>query len=224
MKPHAKSKIHAQIDLQDQKKIYERWAPIYDKVYAKLYSDAHKRTVKAVTQSAHTILEIGVGTGLMLPHYPEHCEIYGVDLTIAMLKRAQARVKRHKLTNVKLLAAMDACYLGFADASFDAVAFPFVITLVPEPEKALDEAVRVLKPGGQLVITTRFGADDGPQAKVEEIIAPLVKKIGWSSAFKLSRVKRWATMHGGLSVHEAEKTSPAGYFKMIRVQKSGFMV
>jgi phosphatidylethanolamine/phosphatidyl-N-methylethanolamine N-methyltransferase len=216
----AKSHEEVMLDREAQKKIYERWAPIYDQIYAKLLSDAHKRTVKAVTQSAQSILEVGVGTGLMLPFYPDTCEIYGVDLSNAMLKRAKARVQRLDLKHVKLLAAMDACQLGFADESFDAVAIPFMITLVPEPERALDEAVRVLKSGGQLVITTRFGADEGPQAKVEEFLAPLVRKIGWSSSFKLARVKRWALAHGGLTVHAPERTSPAGYFKMIRVQKS----
>jgi phosphatidylethanolamine/phosphatidyl-N-methylethanolamine N-methyltransferase len=216
----AKSVAEVAVDREAQKKIYERWAPIYDQIYAKLLSDAHKRTVKAVSQSAKCILEVGVGTGLMLPYYPDFCEIYGVDLSSAMLKRAKSRVKRLGLNNVKMLAAMDACQLGFVDECFDAVAIPFMITLVPEPERALDEAVRVLKSGGQLVITTRFGADEGPQAKVEEFIAPLVKKIGWSSSFKLARVRRWATAHGGLVVHAPERTSPAGYFKMIRVQKS----
>ncbi len=220
MRPVAKSSTEVAVDLEAQKKIYERWAPIYDQIYAKLLMDAHKKTVEAVSQSAKTILEIGVGTGLMLPYYPDSCQIYGVDLSCAMLKRAGARVKRLKLKNVKMLASMDACQLGFPDESFDAVAIPFVITLVPEPERALTEAARVLKPGGQLVITTRFGADEGPQAKVEEMLAPLVKKIGWSTSFKVARVKRWATMHGGLTVHTPERTSPAGYFKMIRVQKS----
>ncbi len=219
MKVVAKSISEVALDLESQKKIYERWAPIYDQIYAKLLSDAHKKTVEAVTESAKNILEIGVGTGLMLPYYPDTCQIYGVDLSCAMLKRANARVKRLKLKNVKMLATMDACQLGFMDESFDAVAMPFVITLVPEPERALNEAVRVLKKGGQLVITTRFGADEGTQAKVEELLAPLVKKIGWSSSFKLGRVKRWAAVHGGLIVHEPERTSPAGYFKMIRVQK-----
>ncbi len=220
MKQGFKSEAEATVDLGEQKKIYELWAPVYDQIYAKLLQDAHKRTVDAVTESARHILEIGVGTGLMLPFYPAGCEIAGVDLSDAMLKRASARVKRLKLGHVKLLAAMDACQLGFKDAVFEAVAMPFVITLVPDAERALDEAVRVLKPGGQLVITTRFGADEGPQAKVEEMLAPIVRKVGWSSSFKLARVRRWAALHGGLTVQEPEKTFPGGYFKMIRVQKS----
>ena len=206
-------------DLQSQKAIYARWAPVYDQVYTKLLGDAHQRTASAVSEDAVDILEIGVGTGLMLPFYSADKRIVGIDLSRAMLKRAAARVRKRRLDHVRLLAAMDACNLAFADESFDAVAIPFVLTLVPNPERALDEALRVLKPGGQIVITTRFGADEGPQAKVEEFLAPIVRKIGWSTSFKLARVQHWAATHGALSIDGPENTFPGGYFKMIRVRK-----
>ncbi len=208
-------------DLQTQQKIYERWAPIYDQIYAKLLADAHKRTAEAVSENALSILEIGVGTGLMLPYYPAGKDIYGIDLSRAMLGKAAQKIRRNKLSDVKMLAAMDACALGFPDNSFDAVAIPFVLTLVPDPERALDEAARVLKPGGQMVITTRFGAEEGPQAKVEEFLAPLVKKIGWSTAFKIARVRKWAALRGDMVVDTPQRTFPGGYFKMIRVRKQG---
>lgn len=208
-------------DREGQKKIYDRWAPVYDQVYAKLLEDAHKRTARAVSLDAKFILEIGTGTGLMLPFYPKDSHIIAVDLSTEMLKRAAMRIRKRKLDHVKLLMAMDACHLGFANDSFEAVAVPFVLTLVPNAERALDEALRVLRPGGQMVITTRFGADEGPQAKVEEILAPIVRKIGWSSAFKLARVKRWAEGHGILTLEGPESTFPGGYFKMIRLRKPG---
>ena len=206
-------------DLGSQKAIYARWAPVYDKVYSKLLRDAHRRTAGAVSEKAGTILEIGVGTGLMLSYYPSDRSIVGVDLSSAMLKKAAARVAKRRLQNVRGLLAMDACHLGFPDASFDAVAIPFVLTLVPDPERALDEALRVLKPGGQIVITTRFGADEGPQAKVEEFLAPIVKRVGWSTSFKVARVRRWAESRGAVGVEGPEGTFPGGYFKMIRVRK-----
>ena len=206
-------------DLNSQKAIYARWAPVYDQVYSKLLQDAHKRTASAVSEGAETILEIGVGTGLMLPYYPRDRHVVGVDLSSPMLKKAAQRVAKRRLDHVRGLAAMDACHLGFADGSFDAVAIPFVLTLVPDPERALDEALRVLKPGGQIVITTRFGADEGPQAKVEEFLAPIVRRVGWSTSFKLGRVRRWAKTHGIISVEGPEGTFPGGYFKMIRVRK-----
>ena len=47
---------------------------------------------------------------------------------------------------------MDVCRLGYADASFDAVVAQFLITLVPDPEAALSEFLRVVRPGGEIVL------------------------------------------------------------------------
>lgn len=209
-----------QYDLEGQRRVYERWAPIYDTIYHKLLSDAHRRTAAAAAQAGPAILEIGVGTGLVLPYYPVHTEVAGVDLSEPMLRKARDKVRTRRLRQVRLIAAMDACRLGFPDASFDAVTVPFVITLVPDPEGALDECARVLKPGGTIVIASKFGGDEGVQARIEEAIAPLMKKVGWSSAFKISRVANWAKAHGGMELLGIEPLFPGGFFKLMRLRKT----
>ncbi|MGP9819363.1 class I SAM-dependent methyltransferase [Salinarimonas sp. NSM] len=206
-----------QYDLEGQRRVYERWAPIYDRVYHKFLSDAHRKTAQAAAACGPDILEIGVGTGLVLPYYPRDARVCGVDLSIHMLAKAREKVLAG-LPQVKLVAAMDACRLGFADASFDAVAVPFVITLVPDPEGALDECARVLKPGGEIVVASKLGRDRGPIAAVEDAVAPLMAKVGWSSAFKISRIATWAERRG-LAVEEVAPLFPAGFFKLMRVRK-----
>lgn len=210
-----------QYDLEGQRRVYERWAPIYDAIYHKLLSDAHRRTAAAAAAVGPKILEIGVGTGLVLPYYPPETEVVGVDLSEAMLRKAAGKVRERPLRHVRLIAAMDACRLGFADASFDAVTVPFVITLVPDPEQALAECGRVLRTGGEIVIASKFGGDEGVQARVEEAVAPLMKKVGWSSAFKISRVENWARTHGGIELLDVEPLFPAGFFKLMRLRKTG---
>jgi phosphatidylethanolamine/phosphatidyl-N-methylethanolamine N-methyltransferase len=213
--------MSVQYDLEGQRRIYERWAPVYDRVYNKLLSDAHRRTAAAAAAAGPQILEVGVGTGLVLSYYPPHAQVIGVDLSVAMLKKAAEKVRGGPLPHVRLIAAMDACRLGFADETFDAVALPFVVTLVPDPEQALDEAARVLKPGGEIVISSKLSRDKGVVARVEEAIAPLMKQVGWSSAFKISRVESWAKRRGGIEVLGVKPLFPAGFFKLMRLRKRG---
>lgn len=210
-----------QYDLEGQQRVYEKWAPIYDAVYHKFLSDAHSRTAAAAARCGMDILEVGVGTGLILRYYPADRRVVGVDLSVHMLGKAVEKVRDLGLTHVKLLASMDACRLGFADASFDAVAVPFVITLVPDPEGALDEVRRVLKPGGEIIVTSKLGADRGIVPKVEEWLAPLMSKVGWSSNFKVSRLERWAARHPDMDVVEVVPVFPAGFFKLVRLRKKG---
>ena len=54
---------------------------------------------------------------------------------------------------------MDAEHLAFRDESFDVVVAKYVVTAVPNPEGALDEFVGVLKPGGEIVLVSRGGAE-----------------------------------------------------------------
>jgi phosphatidylethanolamine/phosphatidyl-N-methylethanolamine N-methyltransferase len=208
-----------QYDLEGQKRVYERWAPFYDRVYHKLLSDAHRRTALAAAACGPDLLEVGVGTGLVLRYYPEGARVVGVDLSEPMLRKAQE--KAALLPAVVGLASMDACRLGFPDGRFDAVAVPFVITLVPDPEGALDECARVLRPGGEIVISSKLSRDSGPVAAVEEAIAPLMKRVGWSSAFKISRVEAWARARGDMEVVEIAPLFPGGFFKLMRLRKRG---
>jgi SAM-dependent methyltransferase len=135
------------------RKAYARWAPIYDLVYDKLTEPAARAAVGAAMGCGPRVLEAGVGTGLSLGYYPAHAEVYGIDLSEDMLQRAKEKVARRGLTHVKSLQVMDATRLGYPDGMFDAVAAQFLITLVPDPEAALSEFARVLRPGGVLSIS-----------------------------------------------------------------------
>ena len=146
-------------------------------------------------------------------------EVYGVDLSEDMLQRAKAKVERNGLSHVKSLQVMDVCRLGFADESFDAVTAQFIITLVPDPEGALDEFARVLKPGGEIVLANHFGQPDGPLARLEEATAPFFSKIGWSSDFKVARVEAWARATP-LKIVELKPVFPGGFFKILRLRKA----
>ena len=203
------------------RKAYARWAPVYDVVYDKLTEPAARAAVDAAMACGPRVLEAGVGTGLSLGYYPGHAEVYGVDLSEDMLGRAQTKVDKRGLAHVRSLQVMDVTHLTFPDGMFDAVTAQFIITLVPEPEKALDQFARVLKPGGEIILANHFGQPGGPVAALEEIASPVVKAIGWSSAFKAARVEQWAKKTGFMEVVELKPLFPAGFFKLMRVRKQG---
>lgn len=211
--------MSVQYDLEGQKRVYAKWAPIYDSVYVKLLADAQKKAAAAASKCGPDILEVGVGTGLVLPYYPASARVTGIDLSFDMLGKAVEKKVKRQLTQVRGLAAMDACTLGFADNSFDAITVPFVITLVPDPEGALDEMRRVLRPGGEIVIASKLGANEGATAQIEAALAPLMKKVGWSIAFKSSRLSNWAARHPDMEMLGISPVFPAGFFKLARIRK-----
>jgi phosphatidylethanolamine/phosphatidyl-N-methylethanolamine N-methyltransferase len=115
---------------------------------------------------------------------------------------------------------MDVCRLGYADESFDAVTAQFLITLVPDPEGALSEFARVLKPGGEVVLANHFGQAEGPLARLEEATAPFFSKIGWSSDFKVARIEAW-TRATPMAIVDLKPVFPGGFFKILRLRKEG---
>ncbi len=202
-------------DLDGQKRVYAIWAKFYDKVYLRLLARAQREAVAAACASGNNILEIGVGTGLTLPYFSADKRVTGADLSHDMLKVAQAKVRDQKLHQVQGLVVMDACRLGFADEAFDAVTAQFVITLVPDPEAALDEMDRVLKPGGEIIISSRLAPDTGPMVPVWRALAPLAKAVGWSTDFRISRLTNWAARTGRYETVYIGR----GYFKVVRLRK-----
>jgi phosphatidylethanolamine/phosphatidyl-N-methylethanolamine N-methyltransferase len=202
-------------DLDGQRKVYRVWAKFYDKVYVGLLARAQREAVEAAVACGRDILEIGVGTGLTLPYFPEDRRVVGVDLSEDMLQVANRKVHERGLRAVSGLSVMDACRLGFPDESFDAVTAQFVITLVPSPEQALDEMDRVLKPGGEIVISSRLVDSEGASAAFWAAVAPLAKAVGWSSDFKVSRLTDWAARTGRYETAYVGR----GYFKVVRLRK-----
>jgi phosphatidylethanolamine/phosphatidyl-N-methylethanolamine N-methyltransferase len=205
------------VSLTTVTKAYEKWAPIYDKFYHKLLQPSQLKAVKAAMENGTRILEVGVGSGLALGYYPHSAEVTGIDLSKPMLHKAIEKIEAQGLTNVTGVAVMDACRLGFRDATFDAVAGMFMITLVPDAEAALDEFMRVLRPGGEIVLVNHIGAEKGPMAAFETVVAPLAKMLGWRANFPLQRLRDWAASRG-FEVIDVDPHGPINYFTLIRLK------
>jgi phosphatidylethanolamine/phosphatidyl-N-methylethanolamine N-methyltransferase len=168
---------------------YARWAPIYDWSFG-AYTRGPTRTgvAEANRLPPGRILELGVGTGISLPLYDKKHRLTGIDLSPDMLDRARKRVADKDLSHVEALHEMDAGALTFPDASFDVAMSMFVITVVPDPDRVLAEMVRVVKPGGRVILVNHFSVETGPRAAVERWLARYSSKLGWRPNFPLARV------------------------------------
>jgi phosphatidylethanolamine/phosphatidyl-N-methylethanolamine N-methyltransferase len=201
-------------------KAYARWAPIYDFVFGALFARARRAAVDAAERVGGCVLEVGVGTGISLPDYARSTRLVGADLSEPMLRKARARVRELGLTNVEGLAVMDAERMGFPDNAFDVIVAQLVVTTVPNPEGTLDEFMRVLKPGGEIVLVSRVGADKGLRRLVEKWLTPITNLLGWRLEFPWARYARWVEQRAGVHVIECRAMPPFGHFSLIRFGKT----
>jgi phosphatidylethanolamine/phosphatidyl-N-methylethanolamine N-methyltransferase len=202
-------------------KAYARWAPVYDLVFGAVFERGRQAAVAAAEQIGGRVLEVGVGTGISLPLYSSNCRLCGVDISAPMLRKAQERVTELNLVNVEGLWVMDAERLSFPDNSFDVVVAQYVITTVPNPEATLDEFARVLKPGGQIVLVSRIGAEAGLRRSLEHWFQPAARKLGWRTEFSFARYARWAASTPDMHLIERRAMPPFGHFNLIRFGKHG---
>jgi phosphatidylethanolamine/phosphatidyl-N-methylethanolamine N-methyltransferase len=209
----------SELDKDAVARAYARWAPIYDVVFGAVFDRGRKASIAAAERIGGCILEVGVGTGLSLPDYSWTNRLVGVDLSAPMLRKAKERAAEQRLTNVDGLAVMDAQRLGFQDGAFDVVVAQYVITAVPDPEATLDEFVRVLKAGGEIILVNHLGAEGGARAVVERWFAPLARRLGWRPEFRWERLAQWAASHGGVRLVERRPMPPLGHFSLIRFAK-----
>jgi phosphatidylethanolamine/phosphatidyl-N-methylethanolamine N-methyltransferase len=208
-----------ELDKETITKAYARWAPVYDVVFGAVFERGRRAATAAAERIGGRILEVGVGTGISLPDYSPSNRICGIDISEPMLRKAQERVAELGLGNIEGLWVMDAEHLDFPDASFDVIVAQYVITTVSNPEATLDEFARVLKPGGEIVLVSRVGAEVGLRRSLERWFAPAARKLGWRTEFSFERYAHWAARSGGMRLVERSTMPPLGHFSLIRFAK-----
>jgi phosphatidylethanolamine/phosphatidyl-N-methylethanolamine N-methyltransferase len=211
--------MRTDIDRDSVVKSYARWAPVYDLVFGKVFERARTAAIAATERIGGRVLDVGVGTGICLPRYTRASGVVGIDLSEPMLSKARKRVAELRLRNVESLAVMDAERLEFPDASFDVVVAQYVVNTVPHPEAALDEFARVLKPGGEIVLINRIGADAGLRRALEVGLAPAGHWLGWRPEFRWTRFEAWLGRTPGMRLIERRPVPPLGHFSLIRFGK-----
>lgn len=200
---------------------YARWAPVYDLVFTAVMRAGRQAAVAALGPAPRRVLDVGVGTGLELPMFPPSMSITGIDLAEPMLRRAQARVARRRLAGVEGLCVMDATQLAFPDDTFDAAIVPYVLTVVPDPEAMMDEIVRVLKPGGDIVLVNHFGAESGPIERIEAWLGQRAASLGWHPQFPFAVLGDWLARRPTIRLMSRRQVGPLRLFSVVRLHKTG---
>ena len=174
------------LDANAVRAAYRRWAAIYDQTFGGISAAGRREAVARVNKlPGARVLEVGVGTGLALPHYNREKRVTGIDISPEMLARARQRVAELNLTHVEALLERDAEDTGFAPASFDIAAAMFVASVVPHPRRLMSELHRIVKPGGHILLVNHFAAERGPRLWVERALAPASRTLGWHPDFRM---------------------------------------
>ena len=204
------------LDENDVRRAYRRWAPVYDTVFGKLIDAGVKQAAARANEFAGKLLEVGVGTGLALPHYGSHLKVTGIDLSTDMLALARKRMKKSKHCNIEALLEMDATSLMFPDNNFDIVVASYVLTVVPNPVNVMHELARVTKPGGVVLIVNHFSVSKGLRGAIEKSLAKHARKLGWRSEFQYETL----LVSDRLRLASITPVKPLGFFTMLEFRKS----
>lgn len=152
---------------------YKLWAKLYNRILDPVFAFDRKRVVEALKLSpGRKVLEVGVGTGLNLPFYPQRIEVTGVDLSEEMLAKA-AEAAEDAQAQIRLMH-LDGNALPFEDKSFDAALATFVVRVAPDPRELLREVARVLNPGARFIIYDVFA--DSKKSSVKQMVTHW---LGW---------------------------------------------
>lgn len=173
---------------EDIKRIYSNYSNFYDLIFKQFFLPRQKYVINQMgIRPDDKILDVGVGTGLSLPIYPKFCKVTGIDLSEKMLNKAHKKVRKYDLRNITL-KQMDAMELQFEDNTFDQVIASFVISVVPDPIRVISEMKRVCKNNCNLILINHFQSNNKFMAKIEDLVNPICRKIGWRTDVDLDNL------------------------------------
>jgi phosphatidylethanolamine/phosphatidyl-N-methylethanolamine N-methyltransferase len=156
---------------------YTVWAPAYDVIArAAGFDTARRLSIERLRlTSGNRVLIVGAGTGLDLDFLPSNVHVTAIDVTPAMLKHLERRAAS---TGQAVTARiMDARQLAFPDSSFDAIVMHLILAVMPQPERGLREAVRVLKPGGRIAVFDKFLGDEEHPSLKRQLLNAIAKPL-----------------------------------------------
>jgi phosphatidylethanolamine/phosphatidyl-N-methylethanolamine N-methyltransferase len=201
------------MSIEAVQKTYRRYAPRYDFIFGAVFHPGRKAVIDYMDcKPGECVLEVGVGTGLSLPLYPEGVNVTGIDVSEEMLDHAVQLTEREALEDVELFT-MDAENMTFKDNQFDKVVAMYVASVVPNPVKLVEEMRRVCRSGGELLFVNHFHSDRPIVSSMEKLLMPLSQKLGFNPGFSESQF----IQDTDLKVKRSRSVNMFGYWKLLQV-------
>jgi ubiquinone/menaquinone biosynthesis C-methylase UbiE len=188
--------------------------PLMDALFARLYDPLMasmerrgltRERARLLADARGDVVELGAGTGLNLPHYPADARLVLTEPTPEMAVRLRARVVRERPTARVVEAGAES--LPLPDASADVVVSTLVLCTVADPERALAEVRRVLRPGGRLLLFEHV-ATGGGWGRVQRAFEPVQRFC--ARGCHLTRDTRAALQRAGFDTREVQDTRMPG--------------
>src|SRR5689334_20521322 len=157
------------------------WGRFFAASYDRFMASAEKhglaeRREKLLSQASGRVLEIGGGTGANLPYYgPEVEEVVFAEPEEPMARRLEKKLPTNSVKASVVRAPAEK--LPFDDGSFDSVVSTLVLCTVDDPVRSLQEAHRVLKPGGKLLFLEHVRSDNPKSAKWQDRLNGIQKRF-----------------------------------------------
>jgi ubiquinone/menaquinone biosynthesis C-methylase UbiE len=199
-------------------------ATVYDRVLARTEAECLDAwRAELLRDLGGHVLEIGAGTGHNVPHFPRSLDRLVLSEPDPWMRhRLVRRTRRHDWRHAEVLDA-SAEHLPLPDASFDVVVGTLVLCSVREPDQALGEIRRVLRPGGRFVFLEHVAAEDRPgRLAWQRRVEPVWKRV--SGNCHLTRRTADAITGAGLAISDLRRESMRKTWSLVRETIRGVAV
>ncbi|MGP9767320.1 class I SAM-dependent methyltransferase [Halomonas sp. AOP13-D3-9] len=193
---------------------YTAYAPFYDAVAARAFRRPRRIALGQVDwEPGMRVLLVGAGTGLDLPFLPHDIEVHATDIAPAMVKRTAKRAEA--LRRDVECDVMDAEALSYPDEHFDVVVMHLILAVMPDPQRGLAEANRVLKVGGQLCVMDKFQ----PDAQLAGVGRRTLNLFTSALATDITRQAQSLLSEAGFQIRHDEPVLMNGLFRALLAAK-----
>jgi ubiquinone/menaquinone biosynthesis C-methylase UbiE len=159
----------------------------------------------ACSRASGDVLEVAIGTGLNLPHYPNDARVTGIDLSPEMIEIARARAR--DLDRDVVLDEGDAHSLPFPDETFDSIVCSYSLCNIHDPRRAVEEMKRVLRPEGKLILVDHIRSSVRPVLWFQKCVEFFSRRL---EGEHLTRRPLEYVKASSFGITEQERQGPAG--------------